>query len=125
MTKDFLDESLSLELLDGHASQGGRNLHAVHQDGCSYEFIGRGLFVDLVICGPVKGDGVVGLILDLGFGPLLLLGLSSRIGGFCGFCLCLALNMVSNYDTQQNWKIHNGCNWRTRTRISKQTYHRD
>lgn len=73
MLQDGLDETLSLEVLDGTAGERTGDAELVADGGDGDGLLGRDLLEKLVISLLVKERGVVGLFLGLSLGPLLLL----------------------------------------------------
>lgn len=71
-----LDLTLLLQVPDCDTSQRAVDLETFDEDALADELEGGDFLQDTVVGGFVKGDGVLGLILDFSLGPLLLL---------CGF----------------------------------------
>ena len=70
---DLLDLALFCEMTDGNACERAVDFEALNEDGLADEAESGDLLEDAVVCRLVKGDGVLGLVLDLSLGPLLLL----------------------------------------------------
>lgn len=73
MMDNSLDETLPLQVLDSNTGETAVNLETFDEDGLGDVSEGRDFLEDTVVGGLVKGDGVLGLVLDLSLGPLLLL----------------------------------------------------
>ena len=73
MVNDPLDLPFLLQVPDGYPRQGAVDLQPFDEDGLGDVSEGRDFLKDTVVGGLVKGDGVLGLVLDLSLGPLLLL----------------------------------------------------
>ena len=85
-----LDLPLLLQVPDGYPRKTPVDLQTLDEDALADEAEGGDFFEDTVVGGLVKGDGVLGLVLDLSLGPLLLLcGLAAAGGRGC--CLSLGL----------------------------------
>ena len=72
MSRDETDETLSCEVLDGGSGERSVDLETVDEDRGGDELVSGHFLEELVVGSLVKGDGVVGLVLDLSLGPLLL-----------------------------------------------------
>lgn len=90
MMDNAFNKALFLQMSDGNASKGPVDLESLNEDALRDELEGRDLLDDTVVCGLVKGNSVLGLILDLSLGPLLLLGGLSTTGSRRG-CLSFGL----------------------------------
>ena len=95
MLQDGLDETLSLEVVDGTTSERTGDAELVADGGDGDGLLGRDLLEKLVIGLLVKEGGVVGLFLGLSLGPLLLLGFTTGCGSLCDLFLGLLLNGLS------------------------------
>jgi len=106
----LLDLSLLLEVLEALACERAVDLESVDEGGDGNEAVRLDVLVELVGSGFVKEDGVLGLVLNcdakprqsivvasiqhrknsltLSLGPLLLLLLSTSIGGSHFECMC-------------------------------------
>jgi len=73
---DPLDLSFLLQMSDSNPCKTPVDLQPLDEDALADEFEGGDFLHDTVICGFVKGDGVLCFVLDFSLGPLLLL---------CGF----------------------------------------
>jgi hypothetical protein len=74
---------------NSNTGQTAVDLKPLDEDALADETEGRNFLDDAVVCRLVKGDGVVGLVLDLSLGPLLLLrGFTAARGRWC-FCFGL------------------------------------
>jgi hypothetical protein len=71
---DALDLSVPLEVANRNTSEGAADLESLDEDGLRDELEGRDLLHDTVKGRLVEGDGMLRLVLDLAFRPLLLLG---------------------------------------------------
>lgn len=78
---DGLDDSLGLKVSEGTAGKRSSDLQSVNEDRDADHLVSGSLLEDSVVQWLVKDDVVLGLILDLSLRPLLLLGLSSGLGG--------------------------------------------
>lgn len=76
VVNDPLDLSFLLQMSNSNPCQTPIDLESLDEDALADKFEGGNLLYDTVVCGLVKGDGVLRLILDFSLGPLLLL---------CGF----------------------------------------
>ena len=73
MVNNSLDETLPLQVLDSNTGKTTVDLESFDEDGLGDVSEGGDFLEDTVVGGLVKGDGVLGLVLDLSLGPLLLL----------------------------------------------------
>jgi len=84
---DPLDLSFLLKVTDSNTGQATTDFETLNEDTLADEFEGGDFFENTVVGGLVKGDSVLGLILDLSLRPLLLLCRFSatrcRWGCFC------------------------------------------
>jgi hypothetical protein len=82
---DLLDKSFFLKVTDSDTGQATTNFETFNENTLADEFESRNFFEDTVVGDLVKGDRVLGLVLDLSLRPLLLLCRFStrRWGGFC------------------------------------------
>ena len=78
---DPLDLPLPLQVPDGHPREAPVDLQTLDEDALADEAEGGDLLNDAVEQGLVKGNGVLGLVLDLALGPLLLLCSLAAAGG--------------------------------------------
>merc|ERR1719424_975357 len=77
---DSLDNTLLLEVTDGHSRHGAIDLQAFAHHSWSDQFGLWDLFQELVICGLVKHHQVCELLFDLALAPFLLLGATTSHG---------------------------------------------
>ena len=70
---DPLNGPLLLEMPDSYPGKTAVDLQPLNQDRLRDELEGRNFFQDTVVDDLVEDDGVDCLVLDLSFGPLLLL----------------------------------------------------
>lgn len=89
MVNNSLDETLPLQVLDSNTGKTAVDLESFDEDGLGDVSEGGDFLKDTVVGGLVKGDGVLGLVLDLSLGPLLLLCGLAAAG--CGRCLSFGL----------------------------------
>ena len=68
-----LDLTLLLQVSYGNTRQRAVDFQSLDKDGLGDETEGGDFLEDTVVQGLVKSDGVLGLVLNLSFGPLLLL----------------------------------------------------
>jgi len=96
---DPLDGPLLFEMPDGHPGKAAVDLQPLNQDRLRDELEGRNFFQNTVVDSFVEDNGMNCLVLDLSFGPFLLLcgfaatrgsGLGCGFGGLqnenCQFC---------------------------------------
>lgn len=74
VVNNFLDEALLGQVSDDHSRQRSVDLQAFDKDGLGDESEGRDILEDTIVGRLVENDGVLCLILDFSFGPLLFLG---------------------------------------------------
>ena len=91
MMHDLLNLSLLRQMANRNTRKGSINLEPLDEDRLRDEAEGGDLLHDTVVQRLVKGDGVLGLVLDLALGPLLLLGGLAAARG-CGRC-CLSFGL--------------------------------
>ena len=81
------DQSFFFKVTDSDTGQATTNFETFNKNTLADEFEGRDFFEDTVIGDFVKGDSVLGLVLDLSLRPLLFLCSFSatrcRWGCFC------------------------------------------
>lgn len=70
---DPLDLSFLLKMLDSETGQATTDFKTFNKNTLADEFEGRDFFKNTIVGGFIKGDRVLGLVLDLSFRPLLLL----------------------------------------------------
>ena len=73
MVHNALDLALFFEVADGNPRKRAIDLQSFDEDGLADEAEGGDLLNDAVEQGLVKGNGVLGLVLDLALRPLLFL----------------------------------------------------
>ena len=74
MVYDLLDLALLRKMADRNTGERAVDFETLDEDGLGDVSEGGDFLKDTVVGGLVKGDGVLGLVLDLSLGPLLLLG---------------------------------------------------
>jgi hypothetical protein len=76
--RDGLDDAGCEEFLDGHTGKRPIDSQTIDKDRGRDELVCGDFLQELVMGRLVKHHGIVGLVLDFAFGPLLLLLLSTR-----------------------------------------------
>ena len=69
---DTADLPCLLKVTNGTASKAGVDLHAIRDNGSCDKFVSRDILRQEVVGLLVKNDGLLGVLLHLGLGPLLL-----------------------------------------------------
>ena len=74
MLVNWLDDVLGLQLPQCLPRQTSIDFQSLHKNTHTHESVRADFLEEFVVCGFIEEDGIVGLVLDFAFRPLLLLG---------------------------------------------------